>query len=347
MSMDNMKETQITTNNSDDWEPLWSPKGDQIIFVSNRMSSKDLFKISFKNGKAEGNPEIIKRNMGDTQMMGVTKDGSVNYSAENSRNDVYTLDLDEKFNNNVNKIKQITNPGLKTGGGLARYSKDGRYISYLINPNFLIPTNEVIDLNLGRKYNINIYDTHTKQRKHLNLDLYENHKLFQFMYHVPSWSYHGDKLLVHGRIRDNYEGGFFMVDVNTEIITPVLTIPNCKAGTEYKKFGNSMVFSKNSKDKIYYSSPDWKYLMEYNMATKEEKSIVHIEEGFWFEGFLDEEETKCIAINRFGKFISDINTKKTEKIAEKEIGWSMGSSKDKRYTYYADLGNKGLTRVRA
>ena len=57
-------------------------------------------------------------------------------------------------------------------------------------------------------------------------------------------------------------------------------------------------------------------------------------------------KTQCIAINRFGKFISDIKTKKTEKVAEKEIGWSMGISKDKRYYYYADLGNKGLTRVR-
>ena len=81
------------------------------------------------------------------------------------------------------------------------------------------------------------------------------------------------------------------------------------------------------------------------MVTKEERSIVHIEDGFWFNGFMDDAETQCIALNRFGQFIADVNTKKVVKVGEKEMGWALGSSKDKKYHYYGQYPNK-LTRVR-
>ena len=81
------------------------------------------------------------------------------------------------------------------------------------------------------------------------------------------------------------------------------------------------------------------------MATKEEKSIVHMEDGFWFNGFFDDAETECIAINRNGQFSADVNTKEIVKVAEKEIGWAIGSSKDKKYNYYGRQPNK-LARVR-
>jgi Tol biopolymer transport system component len=346
MSMTDMKETQITNNNTNNWEPVWSPNGDQILFLSDRIGSNGLYKIAFENGKSLGKPKLIKDNLGDRGgLMGVSNNGAVYYHTETRRNDIYTIDLDEKFNNNVNKITQITNPALKQGGGVAKYSKDGRYISYLSrNPNIHKPGNEEIDFNLGDKYYIHIYDTKTMTSKLLNLDLYFNHHSWKYRYHVPSWSYHEKKLLVHGMIKENYEGGFFAVDVDTEKITPILTVPNCKQGTEYKLFGNSMVFSKSNKDKIFYSSPNWKHLMEYNMTTKEEKSIVHIEDGFWFEGFLDDAETKCIAYNRFGKFISDINTKETIKIGEKDMGWHLGASTDKKYNFYF-LNNGRETKI--
>ena len=344
MSMADMKETQITNNNNSNWEPSWGPDGNQILFLSDRIGSNGLYKIAFENGKPIGKPENIKTNLGkNIRMMGISNDGSVFYATKTGRHDVFTIDLDEKFNNNVNKVTQITNPALKASGGLAKYSKDGRYISYMGNPNN--NTNKEADFNLGDKYYINIYDTKTKTSKLLNLDLYINHKAFKYLYHVPSWSYHENKLLVHGKIKENYEGGFFTVDALTEKITPVLTVPDCKQGTEYKLFGNSMVFSKTDKNKIFYSSPDWKDLMEYNMVTKEERSIVHIEDGFWFNGFMDDAETQCIALNRFGQFIADVNTKKVVKVGEKETGWRLGSSKDKKYNYYGQYPNK-LTRVR-
>ena len=35
--MSTLKETQITNNENNDWDPEWSPDGSQIIFLSNRI----------------------------------------------------------------------------------------------------------------------------------------------------------------------------------------------------------------------------------------------------------------------------------------------------------------------
>ena len=346
MSMANMKESLLTNNTSNNWNPLWSHKGDEIVFLSNRIGSNGLYKINFEDEKSVGKPQLITTNLGEkTRIMGVSNDGNVFYEVENGRRDIYTMNLDEKFKNDNYKINQITNPVLKSSGGYPRYSKDGRYISYMGKSNVIDPLNKPVDHNLGRKYYINIYDTKTRKSRLLNLDLYMNNNPWVFRYYVPNWSYHENKLLVHGRVKNNYEGGFYTVDVLTEEITPILTVPNCKQGTDYKIFGNSMRFSKSNKDKIFYSSKDWKDIMEYNIVTKEEKAIIHIEDGAWFEGFLDDAETKCITINRFGKFISDVNTKETVKIGENTMGWSLGTSQDKKYYYYMPRGGGILNRV--
>lgn len=345
MSITDMQETQITNGKGNYWQPKWSPDGDQILFLSDGIGNKDLCKIDFKKGKPVGEQQTVLNNIGDRpRLMGITSEGSVFYENTDTRNDVFTLDLDEKFNNGVFKVTQITNPALKSGGSLAKYSKDGRYISFLGNTNN--SKNEPVDLYLGDKYYINIYDTKTKTSKLLNLDLYFNHESYKYLYHIPSWSYYENKLLIHGKIKENYEGGFFTVDVLTEKVTPVLTVKDCKYGTDYKRFGNSMVFSKSSKDKIYYSSPDWKDLMEYNMVTHEEKSLFHMKDwGFWFDGFLDDAETKFIASNKNGTFSIDINTNETIKMSERDMGSFIGTSQDKKYNYYIAMNSESLKRI--
>jgi len=335
MSLHDMKETQITTHYSNEYDPLWSASGNQILFVSDRLGTQDLFKIEIEKGKPTSNPTNVKRNLGDiVKIMNVNKDGSVYYASQNKKRAVYTLDLEQRFNNIITEPIQITNPAIKNGGFGARFSKDGRYISYLTDFGTQPTNGELVDKNLGKKYYINIYDTETKKNKLLNVDLYINIYPRELAWHTPSWSYNGYKLLVQGTIKDNYQGGFFIVDAITEELTPVLTVPNTKLRTEYKRFGNSMIFSRN-KNKIYYSAPDWKELMQYDMATKQEESIVTINDGFWFEGFLDKEETKCIAYNRYGKFLYDVNTHQKTKFREKEDGGYLGVTNNGKYYYFS------------
>jgi len=148
--------------------------------------------------------------------------------------------------------------------------------------------------------------------------------------YVPDWSYDGTKLLLYGMIRDKYQRGFLAVDVNTEKTTPLLTIPNSLNGYSENRVGRNPVFSKN-KDQIYYTSKDWKNLMEYNIRTKEEKSVLFIDRGFYFRGFIDNEKS-CIVQNKDGVFKYNLMTKELINLTDKK-GWVLGWSPDEKYLY--------------
>ncbi len=340
MSLDDLKIIPIISKNGDSYNPVWNPDGSSILFLNNTLGTIDLYKIAVKKGKPEGKPVIVKRNLGmQVELMVVADDKSLYYNTNNSRTDIFIIDFGENFEAQETKIEQITDLTLKYGGKYPRYSKDGRLISYqTFQSNFHDKKEVEIDNNLGNKYHVNIYDTKSGEHKELKLDMYVNYVGYGTNWHLLSWSYTDYKLLIHARIKDNYEGGIFIVDVQDEKITPVLTNTNDKFGSKtVKKIGHSMHFSRD-KNKIYYSAPDWKTYFEYNMLTKEKKEIIRNDDGFWFGEFLDNKENSCVIFNRFGNFTYNIETGNLEKFAEKEAGPFIGTSPDKNYFY---LWNEG------
>lgn len=316
----------VTSFDGMDWSATWNWKGDKLLFISDRQGSNDLFAINIVNGKPTGTPTSLKRYLGEgAEIMGIDRNGAVYISAHTSRNDVYTIEFTEEMDIKQGSAKQITIPSSPNSNGLARFSKDGKYISYQsalttltdamrrdINSKY-----SNYDKELGWKYHINIYNTETGTTKLLDLPIYINHYPRSQRWQVPNWSYHGNQLLVHGRIPKDFTGGFFIIDVEKETITPTLTKPNCKVNMKWNEveMGNSMFFSRK-KDLFYYSANGWKEAMQYNIKTGEVKTIATIEDGFWFEGFLDKEETKLNAANRYGYFEYDINTHEKKKYAE-------------------------------
>ena len=335
IALEDLSIIPIIEQKGDNYSPLWNSDGSAIVFLSNTLGTIDLYKIAIKKGKSADNPISIKRNLGLwAELAVVTDDNSIYYGTGNGRRDIFTIDFGEKFETKDVLIEQITNLTLKYGGRYPRYSKDGRYISYQTGrSNYHEQIEDDIDNNLGRKYHVNIYDTKSHEHKELKLDMYVNYVGYGTNWHLLSWSYDDYKLLIHARIKENYEGGIFTVDVLDGKITPVLTNPNDKFGSKtVKKIGHSMHFSRD-KNKIYYSAPDWKTFFEYNMLTKEKKEIIRNDDGFWFGEFLDKEENACVIYNRFGTFTYNIKTKKMEKIAEKEEGPFIGTSPDKNYFY--------------
>lgn len=321
---------QITYNKANDSNPVWNADGTFVIFASSRTGTNDLYKIGIKNGNPEGNVDMVKRNLGKyINIMGVDKSNAVYYAADNSRYDIYTLDLKEKIENGITKVNRITDLALRSGGKAPRFSKDGRYISYLNETSNLYDLKEeIVDNKLGAKYFIGIYDTKTGEHRELKLDFYKNQGYYDINEYIPDWSYDGTKLLMHGRIKDNYQGGFFTVNVNTQKITPVLTSPNSTYSSPIRA-GRFPVFSKD-KNKIYYTSNNWKNLMEYNMLTKENKLVLADDRGYFFKGLMDDGE-RCVLFNSNGIFSYNLVTEKLNKVAESD--WLFGWSKDEKYYY--------------
>ncbi len=346
MTLADKSESQITFNTANDRNPIWSPDGTEVLFLTDRMGNNDFYKIKVKNGKPAGEMKIVKRNLGrEVNVMGIGNDNSIYYAADNSHYDIFTLDLDAKFENNETKFTRITDLAMRSGGMAPRYSKDGRYISYVSrNSNYKSLNEKAIDYELGNKYFIGIYDTKTKEHKELKSEIY-GWFYYDINEYVPDWSYDGTKLLMYGIIRDNYQRGFFAVDVQTEKTTSLLTI-SIGLTEDAERVGRNPVFSKN-KNKIYYTTDDWKTLMEYNVLTKEKKSVLFIERGFFFRGFMDN-QNKCIVQNSNGIFMYNLITKELTKLTDKK-GWVLGWSPDEKYLYktikYEHMLRRNIVRV--
>jgi Tol biopolymer transport system component len=321
---------QVTFYDGMDSNPIWSMKGDKLLFISDRQGSNDLFYIEIVNGKPLGTPTSLKRQLGEgARIMGMGNDGSVFFFNDTATTEIYTVGFSNGMDLMPESKKRITLPNADNSNGLARFSNDGKYISYqskLVKMTDGLRSDvtskyEGFDEELGYKYSIHVYNTETDKTKLLDLPLYLNHYPRSQAWMVPTWSFHGNKMLVHGRIRKNFEGGFFIVDVEKETITPALTKPNCKVGMKWNEVevGNSMFFSRE-KDIIYYQTPGWRDAIKYNYRTGESTKLLSMEDGgsFGFKGFIDNEETIMNCSSRqLGYFNYNILTGEKEILSER------------------------------
>lgn len=83
LSIDGSRDTPVVVHASDDPLLGWSPDGKQLLFASDRRGTMDLWSISFADGKAAGSPELLKRDVGISEGLGITSSGSLYYAVFN------------------------------------------------------------------------------------------------------------------------------------------------------------------------------------------------------------------------------------------------------------------------
>ncbi len=108
----------------------WSPSGDALLFTSNRGGSLGLWRQRVSEGKPEGEPELLKANIGAFYPLGIDRNGSIFYRASSSRQDVYVAAVDLQKGASVEAPKRI---GQSTVGGdqSPAWSPDGKWLAYL------------------------------------------------------------------------------------------------------------------------------------------------------------------------------------------------------------------------
>jgi Tol biopolymer transport system component len=67
----------------------WSPADARLLFCSDRTGARGLWAITVREGKPSGEPELVKANVGDISIHGITRDGSIYYTEAKSSVYVY------------------------------------------------------------------------------------------------------------------------------------------------------------------------------------------------------------------------------------------------------------------
>jgi Tol biopolymer transport system component len=84
----------------------WAPDGKRLLFISYRRGSKDLWSMPVADGKAAGQPEMVREHI-DT-LIGVSRDGDVYYENGREISDIYTVELDPQSGKLASRPKRIT-----------------------------------------------------------------------------------------------------------------------------------------------------------------------------------------------------------------------------------------------
>jgi Tol biopolymer transport system component len=112
--------------------PVWSPDGKNLLFLSDRNRSADLWGIWINQGKTAGAPFIIKRDLGwRTLVQDLTADGKLFMFTQsgNEPGNLFTILLDKgkgSFDETVTPVSVYP-----TDHSFPRYSPDGKMIAYL------------------------------------------------------------------------------------------------------------------------------------------------------------------------------------------------------------------------
>lgn len=248
LAVDGSSEISLIDHPDDDLTLGWSTDGKMVIFSSNRSGTWDLWGVEVKKGKPQGDPRLIKRDIGALWPLGFTKDSSFHYLLTGNLRDIFTADFDSKRG-------KIQFPPVKATQRFVgrnvfpEWSPDGKYLSY------------VSRRNSGYKNKpLCIRSLETGDEREIILEL-------RYIW-GPRWSPDGRSILVVGSAEIDQEG-FYLVDVKTGGITSIIQFESSDVVSEPE-------WSLNGKQIFYtYQHPQKKYgqIIKYDLQSKEKKEI--------------------------------------------------------------------------
>jgi len=129
MAVDGSSETAIVADRSRNVVMAWTPDGRDILFASDRSGETGLWGQSVANGKAQGRPALLKRDIGSAYSLGLTKAGTMYVYKGANANFVQVASLDL----NAGRIQPIADKTFQRfvgSGGSPSWSNDGKYLIY-------------------------------------------------------------------------------------------------------------------------------------------------------------------------------------------------------------------------
>jgi Tol biopolymer transport system component len=110
-------------------DPVWSPDGKRLLFLSDRDQSRGIWSIPVVNGAADGSPEFVKEGVGTLgRLLDFTPGGDFYYIAASINSNLHVASLDVQARKVITQPRQITSRHMNTAPA---WSPDGEYLAYV------------------------------------------------------------------------------------------------------------------------------------------------------------------------------------------------------------------------
>ncbi|UCF37499.1 MAG: PD40 domain-containing protein [Acidobacteriota bacterium] len=121
-------ELAVVRHPADDHSTAWSPDGKQLLFLSDRTAVPSLWAIAVREGRPAGEPILLKSDIGDVRPLGVTRAGTLYFSAKQGQRNVYRVSLGP--DGRVDGSPSVLTDRFVNANWGASLSPDGKRVAY-------------------------------------------------------------------------------------------------------------------------------------------------------------------------------------------------------------------------
>jgi Tol biopolymer transport system component len=127
LSIDGSSEVAALAGPEDDFNPFWSPDGAHLVFMRVETPGVALWAAPMRNGRPNGQPTLIRSDLGRMNPLGITRSGSLYYALSGAvRHDIYIAQLDNFV---ATTSRFVASQGFDGRTGPA-WTPDGTLLSY-------------------------------------------------------------------------------------------------------------------------------------------------------------------------------------------------------------------------
>ncbi len=194
-------EAVLVEHPANDFNPIWTPDGNRILFTSDRTGTFGIWVLSVVDGNPQGAPKLLRADMGKTWPVRFAHGDSYFYGVQTTMQDVYVAELDPE----TGKVTALPSQASRrlVGANLwPEWSHDGKLLVFVSNRS---PGGQGLALSI------------------LSLETHKQEELYPRMTTISRlrWSPDGRSILASGR-DERGRGGLYRIDAQTGDVSPVV-----------------------------------------------------------------------------------------------------------------------------
>jgi Tol biopolymer transport system component len=214
LSIDGKTEVPLVEHPANDYFLGWTPNGKYLLFASDRTGTFDAWILPVSDGRPNGEPEIVWKNLGYVHPMGITQNGDFYYGIHSRTSNIYVAAVDPETCLSNGPVRKMSLP-FEGRNDRPEFSPDGKQVAFVRSS---LPRPSVNTLQ-GPNYLCVRSLEEARERVFLL-----NRKVWDL-----DWAPDSSSILVFGSDQEN-RLGFYRVDANTGEISVVVQNENPARG---------------------------------------------------------------------------------------------------------------------